>query len=145
MSAPDFNKPRVRIGAKAFSAFHSFLYRLFGGRGVGGGSVLLLTTIGRKSGQPRTKPVMYCCDGDDLVVVASRAGTEANPLWYKNLVKTPQVRVQVGGVEETRVARTASAEEKARLWPKVVEVYADFDTYQARTSRDIPIVILSKS
>jgi deazaflavin-dependent oxidoreductase (nitroreductase family) len=142
-TAPDFKKPHINFVVKCFSGFHSTMYRLLGGRGVGGGSVALLTTVGRKSGKKRTKPVMYGRDGDNVIVVASRAGTTDHPLWYKNLLKTPEVQVKIGsGADETRVARTATPEEKERLWPMMVEVYKDFAEYQTRTDRDIPVVIL---
>jgi len=143
-SAPDFSKKSVQKMVKAFSALHVFLYRLLGGRLVGGkGTVMLLTTTGRKSGLARTKPVMFLEDGDQIYCVASRAGSAKHPLWYKNLVKTPQVTVEVmGRGKQTRTARTASDDEKAELWPKLVATYSDFDNYQKLTDRPIPVVVL---
>lgn len=144
MAAPDFSKPHIRKMVSLFSRLHVFLYRLLGGRFVGGGgSVMLLTTTGRKSGLPRTKPVMFLEEDGSLYCVASRAGSVNHPLWYKNLVKTPQVTVEVmNRGKQTRTARTASPEEKAVLWPKLVATYADFDSYQKLTDRDIPVVVL---
>ena len=146
MAVPDFSKRSTQFVVKWFSKLHIGAYRLLGGRVVGaGGTIMLLTTVGRKSGVERTKPLMFGADGDDLVVVASRAGTPEHPLWYKNLVKTPTVTVEVmGSGPEQRIARTATADEKARLWPMMVELYKDFAAYQERTDRDIPVVILSR-
>ncbi len=144
--APDFSKSHIRKMVKLFSALHVFLYRLLGGRLVGGkGTVMLLTTTGRKSGLARTKPVMYLEEGEAIYCVASRAGSAKHPLWYKNLVKTPQVTVEVmGRGPQTRTARTASDEERTDLWPRLVATYADFDTYQSLTERAIPVVVLDK-
>ena len=104
---------------------------------------LLLTTIGRKSGQPRTTPVLYLRDGTDIVVVASKAGLPNHPLWYLNLEANPNVEVEVDGRKMAMLARRATEDEKQRLWPRLVERYPDFASYQARTDRDIPVVFLS--
>ncbi len=104
---------------------------------------LLLTTIGRKSGQPRTTPVLYLRDGTDIVVVASKAGLPNHPLWYLNLEANPNVEVEVDGRKMAMLARRATEEEKQRLWPGLVERYPDFANYQSRTDRDIPVVFLS--
>jgi deazaflavin-dependent oxidoreductase (nitroreductase family) len=105
--------------------------------------LLLLTTIGKKSGQPFTTPLIYLADGDDLVVVGSKGGLPGDPLWVGNLQANPTVRVQVGARKEERRARVATPAERERLWPQLVAVYADFATYQAWTERTIPVVILS--
>lgn len=122
-------------------------YRLsggwLGGRFLGGAPVLLLTTVGRRSGQPRTAPLLYLSEGDDLVVVASKGGMSHHPLWYRNLEANPRVEVEIGNQRRTMVARPATATEKAALWPRLVAMYRDYDAYQARTERDIPVVILS--
>lgn len=122
-------------------------YRLsggwLGGRFLGGAPVLLLTTVGRRSGQPRTAPLLYLSEGDDLVVVASKGGMSHHPLWYRNLEANPRVEVEIGNQRRTMVARPATATEKATLWPRLVAMYRDYDAYQARTERDIPVVILS--
>jgi deazaflavin-dependent oxidoreductase (nitroreductase family) len=104
---------------------------------------LLLTTIGRKSGQPRTTPVLYLRAGTDIVVVASKGGMPNHPLWYLNLEANPNVEVEVAGQKTAMLARRATEEEKQRLWPRLVEMYPDFNTYQARTDRDIPVIFLS--
>jgi len=114
-----------------------------GGRFPGGAPVLLLTTIGRKSGERRTAPVLYLADGDRFVVVASKGGFSTHPLWYKNLESNPNVEVEVGSERKKMMAKRASDVEKRVLWPKLVAMYRDFDDYQARTQREIPVVILS--
>ena len=104
---------------------------------------MLLTTIGRKSGEPRTVPVLYLRDGENVVVVASQAGLTHHPVWYLNLEANPDVTIEIARQKQEMRARRASDEEKAALWPRLVEMYRDFDDYQARTDRNIPVVILS--
>lgn len=123
---------------------NTWAYRRTGGRISGrlaGAPVCLLTTIGRKSGKPRTLPLLYLRDGDTVVLVASRGGTDKVPLWYKNLAANPDVEVQIGRHNRPMRAHTADAEEKARYWPKVVAMYRDYATYQSWTDRQIPVVI----
>jgi deazaflavin-dependent oxidoreductase (nitroreductase family) len=127
---------------------HTHLYRLTGGRlghtipGVGG-KMLLLDHVGAKSGTRRTSPLLYVKDGDDLVVVASKGGFPKHPAWYHNLMANSDTTVQVG-TEKRRVhARTASPEERERLWPLVVARYHGYADYQARSKgREIPLVVL---
>ena len=122
------------------------LYRRSGGRlgnTVKGAPVLLLDHVGRRSGQSRTAPLLYMRDGEDLVIVASRGGSDATPAWWLNLQAVPSTTVQVGTERRRVVAREASAEEKAKLWPRLVEMYGDYEIYQRRTERAIPVVILS--
>jgi F420H(2)-dependent quinone reductase len=122
------------------------LYRRTGGRignKVRGAPVLLLDHVGRKTGQRRTSPVLYMKDGADLVTVASRGGSEAMPGWFFNLKAAPATTVQVGSERRPVIAREATDAERKRLWPRLVEMYPDFDAYQRRTSRRIPVVILS--
>ncbi|OHV56929.1 nitroreductase family deazaflavin-dependent oxidoreductase [Pseudofrankia sp. BMG5.36] len=104
---------------------------------------LLLTTIGRRSGQPRRTALIYSQDGDDYLVVASKGGAQAHPLWYRNLVDNPEVELQVKADAFKATARTATPQEKARLWPKMVEVWPPYTDYQKRTDRDIPVVVLT--
>jgi deazaflavin-dependent oxidoreductase (nitroreductase family) len=111
-------------------------------RGV---TTLLLTTLGRKSGQWRRTALIYGQDGDRFLVVASKGGAPQHPAWYLNLVDHPQVEVQVGADKFTARARTANAEEKARLWPIMTKTWPDYDSYQQRTDRDIPVVILERA
>ncbi len=103
---------------------------------------LLLTTRGRRSGKLRRTALIYGRDGDRYVVVASTGGADRHPRWYLNLVADPSVRVQAGAARFTAWARTASPEEKARLWPMMTGEWPAYDEYQTRTTRAIPVVIL---
>ena len=104
---------------------------------------LLLDHVGRKSGKAYTTPLLYLEDGQDLVVVASQGGLPKNPQWYANLLATPDttVRLPRQGVRRVR-AREALGEERAALWPRLVELYADFESYASWTERTIPVVVL---
>jgi deazaflavin-dependent oxidoreductase (nitroreductase family) len=104
---------------------------------------MLLTTVGRKSGALRTVPVLYLRDGGNVVVVASGVGKSRHPVWYLNLEANPGVKIEIGKEEREMTARCATEEERAVLWPRLIEMYRGFDGYQARTERDIPVVILS--
>ena len=111
--------------------------------GTGGAPVCLLTTTGVKTDQPRTVALLYMRDGNDIVIVASKGGMSHDPQWYGNLVAEPKVTIEVDGEAISMIARTASPEEKARLWPMIVDTYKGFADYQARTEREIPVVICS--
>jgi deazaflavin-dependent oxidoreductase (nitroreductase family) len=131
---------------KVMTKATNWAYRASGGRVGGrflrGAPVMLLTTTGRRTGQPRTAPLIYLEDGDNLVTVASKGGSAKHPLWYRNLRAHPDVEVQIGAGKRKLRARVASAEEKDRLWPRLTTLYPDYDDYQARTDRDIPVVVL---
>lgn len=103
---------------------------------------LVLTTTGRKSGDKRRNALIYGTDGDDYLVVASKGGNQNHPLWYLNLVADPDVHVQVGAEKFNATARVASREEKQRLWPTMAKIWPEYDRYQARTNRDIPVIVL---
>jgi len=104
---------------------------------------LLLNHVGRKSGRTFTTPLLYLENGRDLVIVASQGGLPKNPQWYPNLVAHPDVTVELRGERSRPVrARTAGPEERAALWPRLVELYADFANYAAWTDREIPVVVL---
>ncbi len=136
----------MRVLAKLAGGFHVWLYRAsdgrLGGSFPGGAPVLLLTTRGRKSGKPRTSPLLFVRDGDKLVVVASKGGAPSHPAWYLNLSANPEVEAQLGGERHKMLAQTASAEQKANYWPRLRAVYPGYRDYQDRTKRDIPVVIL---
>jgi deazaflavin-dependent oxidoreductase (nitroreductase family) len=121
------------------------MYRLtrgrFGGR-IGEAPVLLLTTTGRKSGQPRTAPVVYLLDGDRYVVIGSNAGNDKVPAWSLNLQAQPEAEVEIGPRRIAVRARVAAGEERAELWRKSNEQYAGFDDYEARTGREIALFVL---
>lgn len=106
--------------------------------------ILILRTSGRSSGQLRKAPLIYGRDGEDYMVVASKGGAPDHPGWYKNLSAKPEIEIQVLDKVIPVRARTANAQEKARLWPIMVKEWPDYDKYQRSTSRDIPLVILSK-
>jgi deazaflavin-dependent oxidoreductase (nitroreductase family) len=108
-----------------------------------GTTILLLTTEGRRSGESRTTPLIHRTDGERWVVVASKGGSPANPSWYENLKANPVATIQVkGDVLEVR-ASTVEGEERARLWSLMTEVWPAYDEYQAKTEREIPVVVLS--
>lgn len=109
-----------------------------------GAPTLLLTTLGRKSGKPRRIALIYGQDGDNYVVVGSRGGAPKHPLWYENLVAHPEVRVQVGGERLAARARTATGEERERLWKVMTGHWPAYDEYQAKTEREIPVVVLER-
>jgi deazaflavin-dependent oxidoreductase (nitroreductase family) len=124
---------------------HVRLYRLLGGRAVGRigkAPVLLLTTEGRKTGRPRTAPLLYIETGDRLVVVASNGGAPTHPAWYLNLKANPRATAEVRRDIRPVLSRDATAEERARYWPELVRMYRWYDSYQAKTSREIPLVVL---
>jgi deazaflavin-dependent oxidoreductase (nitroreductase family) len=110
-------------------------------RGV---TTLLLTTRGRKSGKLRRTALIYERDGDRYVVVASKGGAKTHPSWYLNLVENPEVEVQVGADKFAARALIATAEEKPRLWGLMTSIWPDYDSYQARTERAIPVIILER-
>ena len=130
---------------KLGSTIHLFWYRMTGG--LVGGNVLgmpalLLTTTGRKSGQQRTTPLMYLPDGENMVVIASNGGNLNHPAWFLNLQANSEAEVQVGRKTVRVKAEQASPEERQRLWPRAVKMYANYDQYQKETKREIPVVIL---
>ena len=105
--------------------------------------VLLLEHVGRKSGKTFTSPLLYLDDGRDVVIVASQGGLPKNPQWYANLAAHPDTRISVKGEKNRPVrARTATPDEREALWPRLVDLYADFAKYQKWTERTIPVVIL---
>jgi len=133
------------ISLKTVSQVHRTIVHLTGGRILGsalGMPVVELHTVGRKSGQPRstmlTAPVV---DGDRVVLVASKGGDDRNPDWYLNLMAHPEAEVTMAGRRRPILARRASPQEKAELWPRVVRAYQGYGSYQRRTERDIPLVI----
>ncbi len=133
------------VGARVLETTHRALLLATGGRfpqRLGGMETLELHTIGRKSGRRRsTLLTAPLADERRVVVVASKGGHDEHPDWYKNLVANPEVEITRSGLTERFRARTASADEKAELWPQIVRVYGGYAGYQHRSSRDIPVVI----
>jgi F420H(2)-dependent quinone reductase len=130
---------------RVMSRVNIVLYRGTGGRvggRVGKAPILLLTTKGRRSGAPRTTPLLYLRDGERIAVVASYGGRPSHPAWYLNLSSNPEVEVQVKRDRFTAIARTAAPEERGRLWPLLVGMYPSYAAYERRTSREIPVVLL---
>lgn len=137
---------------KLMAAVNVRVYRLTRGRiggtwRVGAGwkspvPICLMEHRGRRTGKLRTTPLVYLRDGDRVVVVASQAGRPNHPLWYRNIEADPEVTVQIRGDREAMVATTASPEERAVLWPRLVDLYSDYDSYQSWTEREIPVVVL---
>jgi deazaflavin-dependent oxidoreductase (nitroreductase family) len=128
------------------TAVHKQLYERSGGRiagKMGGVQILVLTTTGRKSGQPRDTMLNYGVDGDRLILVASFGGDDRHPQWYRNMEANPEVSVRIGDETKRMRATTATPEEKPRLWSIMTAGYKGYDGYQRRTERDIPVVVLS--
>lgn len=131
---------------KRFTGLNNTIYRASGGRLMGsfdGNPVLLLHHVGRRSGEERTTPLLYLRDGEDHVIVGSMGGTPKHPAWFHNLRDRPDTEVEVGRERRAVTAHVADAEQRARLWPRLVEHYPAFASYQARTEREIPVVVLS--
>jgi deazaflavin-dependent oxidoreductase (nitroreductase family) len=148
MSSPrQISETQLRIikpGLRFFTRLHVCLYKLTGGRlfnRVGGGEICIVTMTGAKSGKPKDFPLMYIPYKNGIVLVASLAGAPRHPVWYHNLVKHPEFEVTVGHRTRKLVARLATKEEKAEVWPLCCRVYPDFQLYQSRTERDIPVFI----
>jgi deazaflavin-dependent oxidoreductase (nitroreductase family) len=139
----------TELWSKTFGGLHTWVYKKSGGamgaRFVGGAPVMLLTTIGRKSGKPRTSPLLYLLDGEKVITVASHGGHPRNPAWYLNLLANAEVEVQIGNERRKMRAATATAQQKERYWPRLRAVYPPYQSYQDRTDRDIPVVILRPS
>jgi F420H(2)-dependent quinone reductase len=134
------------LGFRILGHIHARVYRATGGK-VGGRAgkapVLLLTTTGRKSGQPRTSPLLYTHAGDDAyMVIASKGGAAQHPLWYRNLQANPLAEVTVGRETRQMRARDAHGEERERLWRALADLYPGYDRYAKKTSRRIPVVVL---
>jgi deazaflavin-dependent oxidoreductase (nitroreductase family) len=135
---------RVRV----LSAVHRELYSASGGRvgrRIAGMPVLLLTTVGRRSGKRRTVPLTYFEDDGALVLVASYGGRPRNPDWFENLMAAGEGEVAIGRDRCRLSARRATAEERARLWPRIVATYDGYAKYQAKAPREIPLAVLTVS
>jgi deazaflavin-dependent oxidoreductase (nitroreductase family) len=143
-SERDLSGP-ARLALKLGSGVHSGVYRATGGKlfgRMGKSPILLLNTLGRKSGKKRTSPLLYVMDGEDFVVIASKGGAATHPAWYLNLKANPEATVEVGDREVRVRAQEADPEEKSRLWQKMVEMYPTYDDYQRKTEREIPLLLL---
>ena len=136
-------KPRT---IRLMGRLHASLWRLTRGRfvdAVGAAPFLLLTTTGRKTGRLRTTPVLYLEDGSDLVVVASFGGNDMHPAWYLNLREYPEAEVVIRGGRRRVSAQEISTDQKKLIWARLVKSYPQFEIYQQRTSREIPLLRLA--
>ncbi len=145
-SRPRFlDSPLTDHFIKWMSRLNTWMYRRNGGEGLGGTfqkiPVALLTTTGRKTGEPRVSPLYFLRDGDRVVVAASKGGGAKNPMWYLNLQANPKVRVQIKKEVLDLTARDATEDERAKYWPQLVDMYPSYEDYQSWTDRTIPIVI----
>ena len=135
--------PIIRV----MTLLNVWAYRLTGGRVGGtflqGAPVCLVTVKGKRTGTLRTVALLYVTAGDDVVLVASKGGMSHHPAWYHNMIANPDVEVQIGSTTRRMRARRASSAEKVALWPRLIAMYRDYDDYQARTTREIPVMILS--
>ena len=109
-----------------------------------GTTILLLSTKGRVSGEARTTPLIHRTDGERWIVVASKGGAPKNPGWFENLMANPDAAIQVKGEEVPVHATTAEGEERSRLWSLMTEVWPAYDDYQIKTTRQIPVVVLTR-
>ena len=105
--------------------------------------ILLMTSTGRKSGQERTIPIIFTPYGDSWVIMASRGGSPTHPGWYHNVQENPNVKVQVKGDVYEAVARTAPSPEREAIWAEAVKAWPNYNVYQSRTERQIPVVVLT--
>lgn len=135
----------IRLLMKAYTRINVAVYRASNGRLMNrfpnGSPICLVTMSGRLSGRRRTIPLIYVPDGERVILIASQGGMSTHPLWYHNLKANPQTGITAGGVTRRMIAREARGREKAAAWRVAVQVYPDFDDYQARTTREIPLFI----
>ncbi len=138
MAGPDdelFGEEHVRVYRET-GGEHGYEWR--------GTTILLLSTVGRKSGEQRTTPLIHRTDGEHWIVVASKGGAPEHPSWYENLLADPDATIQVKGERIDVRASTAAGAERARLWSLMAEVWPAYDEYQARTDREIPVVVFAR-
>ncbi len=131
---------------RILSQLHAGAFRLTGGRlgrRLVNNDMLVLTTIGRRSGRPHTVPLLYLRDGSDLVVFASYGGRDRHPEWYLNLVEHPRVEVRIGRTPTAATAAPARGARREELWNRAVAAYDGYLAYQERTHRRIPVIVLS--
>jgi deazaflavin-dependent oxidoreductase (nitroreductase family) len=130
---------------KLIPLIHVFIYRLTGGRlgsEMRGFNVLLLNSVGRKSGQTRTNPLGYFVDGGNYIVIASNAGFDTHPAWYHNLKANPHTTIQVKSQIIKVKAETANSTERQRLWAELMKIAPGYADYEKQTKREIPVVVL---
>jgi deazaflavin-dependent oxidoreductase (nitroreductase family) len=135
--------PMIKFFMRWTTRLQVAVFRLTKGRlmnrFIGGYPVCVVTTIGAKSGKIRRIALIHLPHGNNKLLVASQGGMDFNPVWYYNIRAHPQIQIMVDGEEKTYTARQVNDEEKAELWPHLLSLYPDFDEYQARTDRNIPV------
>jgi deazaflavin-dependent oxidoreductase (nitroreductase family) len=139
---PIDTRPAIRLVTTTHELWYRATDGLVGGN-VFGAPILLLTTTGRKSGLPRTTPLLYLRDGDDYVVIASYGGSDRDPEWWRNLRADDAAKVQAGRSKLDVRAHAASGDERSRLWKRITSLYPIYSLYERRTTREIPVVVLS--
>jgi F420H(2)-dependent quinone reductase len=144
-----FSPTEEKIGSfviRYIAKLNTWLYRASGGKVFGtwlrGAPIGLLVYRGRKSGRTLTTPLLYLKDGERVVIVASKGGMSHHPVWYLNLVASPDCEFEISSERRQYRARTAGGDEKQAYWPRLVTMYPDYADYQARTDRQIPVVVL---
>jgi deazaflavin-dependent oxidoreductase (nitroreductase family) len=135
------------FGVHVLTRLDKWLYPRFHGRLVSAGPpilpVLLLTTTGRKSGRAWSTPLVYLIDGENVVIAATNWGQRQHPNWSSNLLARPKATIEVGGRRRAVIARLAAPEERARLWPKLLDEFPPYQTYANRSGRDVRVFVLS--
>jgi deazaflavin-dependent oxidoreductase (nitroreductase family) len=138
------NSRPLRLAMKYFARAHIWTYRRTNGR-VGAKLLwfpaALITTTGRRSGQPRTTPTLYLDDGDRVILPASFGGRDSDPAWYLNLESNPEVHVQIGSRHLDLRARDATEDERKRYWPRLIRMYPPYRGYRQAADRVIPMVV----
>lgn len=141
----NLNSKAVGVGIKWMSRAQTFIFKKtngrFGDKFLRGAEVGILTTIGRKTGEPRDVPLLFLQEGKRIVLVASQGGRATHPMWYLNVRANPQVSFQTKTETLDLVAREATDAERDAYWPKLDAMYPDFANYRSYTDREIPIVI----
>ena len=139
------NTPTTKRIIKWMSRANTWIYQKtdgkIGGKFLQGAPVALLTTTGRKTGEPRVSPLLFWREGNRIVFIASQGGAANNPMWYLNLKANPNVTVQIKDEVLNLTARDATEDERAQYWAKMAQMYTSFDDYQSWTDRVIPVVI----
>ncbi|MDZ4718021.1 MAG: nitroreductase family deazaflavin-dependent oxidoreductase [Roseiflexaceae bacterium] len=144
--APSLQDRAMRAFARAAISVHTFLYRqtngAFGGK-MGPNKILLLTTIGRRTGKQHTWPLVFFQDNKQIMVVASNGGADRHPAWFLNLQQHPRATIQIGGTQTKVRAQAASGAERDQLWRVIISQGPQFANYQTNTKREIPVVVLT--
>lgn len=142
---PEKHQDLVKTIMRAYTRFNVWVYKKTNGKLMkhfpGGYPICVVTMIGKKSGQAREIALIHLPWEEKKLLVASLGGMDKNPIWYYNIAANPKIEIMVEGIKKSYIAKQASAQEKENLWPHLLSLYPDFDEYQARTDRDIPVFI----